>query len=576
MFARAKTALDPQHNRRGQVISADAAVIGAGIGGLTAAAMLARQGYKVAVLERDVHPGGCAAGFSKDGYRFAVGATVAMGFEPGGLHQRIYKLLGQKPRYVNVDPAIRVHLPEHPERGEVTVNIATERQAWQAEVARAFPSDTVRETAAKQAFWRKTAALAKGLGYAAKRFPVMPFKHLYDVLDTAKAAHPSLLPVFANLHRSVADLLTDIDDSYHRAFIDGQLLDAMQTTADNCVAPNGALALDIYRAGCQYKIGGLETIAQDLADYVTAQGGVVLYSTLAKEIATDGRRVCGVATNRANIDAPVVISAIPLANTANLLPTETPSDLPKRADAQPEMWGAFTLYMGVDERALPADVHFYEQVTDLDTHQAAGNCLISISPAWDRQRAPEGKRAITVSTHVEAARWLDIAHDKEAYQHEKHAFERLLLRQVERALPNIRDGIEVFLSGTPKTFRGFTRRVGGTVGGIPQTRQAANFAAPSHRSDIGGLFLAGDTVFPGQGTLGVTVSGYNAARSAGRYLNRTTAKRARARPLTQQDDTNPTRAPRQDDRIVTSSAELVTSQNTPQPQDTSHSKEIPV
>ena len=190
MFARAKTALDPQHNRRGQVISADAAVIGAGIGGLTAAAMLARQGYKVAVLERDVHPGGCAAGFSKDGYRFAVGATVAMGFEPGGLHQRIYKLLGQKPRYVNVDPAIRVHLPEHPERGEVTVNIATERQAWQAEVSPAFPSKTPREATAKETFRRKTAALAKGLAYAAKRFPVMPFKHVYDLLDTAEAAHP--------------------------------------------------------------------------------------------------------------------------------------------------------------------------------------------------------------------------------------------------------------------------------------------------------------------------------------------------------------------------------------------------
>lgn len=525
-----------QQNRRGNVISADAIVIGAGIAGLTAAAMLAKEGYKVAVLERDVHPGGCAAGFSQEGYRFAVGATVAMGFEQGGLHDRIYRMLGMQPRYIPVNPAIRVHLPDR------KAWVMTDRDAWQAELARVFPG---RDMAAKKAFWRKAAGLARGLAHAAKRFPVMPFKHPWDVFDTARAAHPALLPVFANLHRTVADLMTDIDDPYHRAFVDGQLLDAMQTTAEHCVAPNGALALDIYRYGCQYKIGGLETIAQDLADYLQAHGGHVFHSTLAKAINSTDKRVQGVTTNRAQFDAPVVISAVPLANTAALLADDitnsVTSNLPQRAAAQPEMWGAFTLYLGVDERVLPEDVHVYEQVTDLDTHRAAGNCLVSISPAWDRSRSPKGKRAITVSTHVDAATWLAHARNKEVYQQEKQRFETILLNQVEKALPNVRAGIEVMMSGSPRTFYNFTRRASGTVGGIPQTLAAANFAAPSHRSDVRGLYLAGDTVFPGQGTLGVSVSGYNAARSAARFLRRappnkvkyTNLQQANIQPTTQ-------------------------------------------
>ena len=62
-------------------------VIGAGVGGLTAAALLAKRGFDVTVLEAHVEPGGCAATFFHKGYRFDVGATLVGGFHPGGPHQ---------------------------------------------------------------------------------------------------------------------------------------------------------------------------------------------------------------------------------------------------------------------------------------------------------------------------------------------------------------------------------------------------------------------------------------------------------------------------------------------------------
>jgi C-3',4' desaturase CrtD len=495
---------------RHELTSADAVIIGSGIAGLTSAAMLAQRGYKVVVLERDIHPGGCAAGWSQDGYRFAVGATVAMGFEQGGVHREIYNRLGLEPRYVEVNPAIRVHLPDR------KVEVKTNHAEWFKEVTEKFPG----QSEEKLAFWREVRQLADAMYYVSRHFPVMPFKHWQDVLDTAKGAHPKLLPVLLNLWKTVKQRLEyfRINDNAHKAFVDGQLLDSMQTTSDDCVAVNGAFALDIYRFGCQYKVGGLESIAKDLATYVTNHGGEVRYATRAKAIFNDNGVVKGVATNQGDIDAPIVISAIPLENTSELLSEPLSSNLPKRANMQSEMWGAFTLYMGVDERCLPEDVHFFEQVTDIDRQHNADNLLISISPAWDRSRAPEGKRAITVSTHVNARHWMNLAQDKQQYTVAKRNLEHTLLNQIERALPNIRDGIEVMLSGSPKTFKNFTLRSGGTVGGFPQTLRHANFAAPSHRTDIRGLFLAGDTIFPGQGTLGVTVSGFNAARSAARLL----------------------------------------------------------
>ena len=48
------------------------------------AAILARAGLEVTVLEAQVYPGGCASTYLHKGYRFESGATLAGGFYPGG------------------------------------------------------------------------------------------------------------------------------------------------------------------------------------------------------------------------------------------------------------------------------------------------------------------------------------------------------------------------------------------------------------------------------------------------------------------------------------------------------------
>ena len=87
-------------------------VIGAGIGGLTTAAILAQAGLDVTVLEAHVYPGGCAGTFYHQGYRFDVGATLAGGFYAGGPMDQVAQATGVRawPAHV-AEPAMVVHLP---------------------------------------------------------------------------------------------------------------------------------------------------------------------------------------------------------------------------------------------------------------------------------------------------------------------------------------------------------------------------------------------------------------------------------------------------------------------------------
>ncbi len=69
----------------------DVIVIGAGCGGITAGALLAKQGRKTLVLEQSDRVGGCCSTYEHGGYRFDVGATI---LEIIGPFERAFEKLG--------------------------------------------------------------------------------------------------------------------------------------------------------------------------------------------------------------------------------------------------------------------------------------------------------------------------------------------------------------------------------------------------------------------------------------------------------------------------------------------------
>ncbi|PLZ77976.1 FAD-dependent oxidoreductase, partial [Fischerella thermalis] len=150
-------------NHRGGKTKSRVIIIGAGIGGLTAGALLARRGYSVLILDQALVPGGCASTFKRKGFTFDVGATQVAGLEPGGIHYRIFSELEiDLPPATPCDPACAVFLP-----GENTpINVWRDPQKWQEERQRQFPGS--------EPFWQLIAELFKASWKFQGRDPVLP------------------------------------------------------------------------------------------------------------------------------------------------------------------------------------------------------------------------------------------------------------------------------------------------------------------------------------------------------------------------------------------------------------------
>ena len=151
-------------------------VVGAGIGGLTAGALLAKRNYEVLILDQALVPGGCASTFKRKGFTFDVGATQVAGLEPGGIHHRIFSELEiELPRATPCDPACAVYLP-----GETTpINVWRNPEKWHEERLRQFPGS--------EPFWNLLSTLFKASWKFQARDPVLPPRSWWDLLQLTTA-----------------------------------------------------------------------------------------------------------------------------------------------------------------------------------------------------------------------------------------------------------------------------------------------------------------------------------------------------------------------------------------------------
>ena len=476
----------------------DIVVIGAGAAGLTAAAMLARDGASVVVLEQHNVVGGCASFFLRDGVKFDVGATLAGGFGPRGLHQRCFDALGIAIEAERVDPAMVVHLPH-----ATITRYGDDR--WKTERLRVFGREG-------EAFWQLQEAIADRAWDFAAHLPMLPYDKagIAGFFQGLRARH---LPLARFIGQSVASRLPD--QPLLRRFIDAQLLITAQAAAQDTDLLYGATSLDLAREGVYHLPQGVAQISTQLARGVRKHGGRISYRTRARHIRTNAHgSITGIETEEDFIPARFVISSLPVHDTAQLLDASLSASLLRKSESLSGSWGAFMAYVTLRASVLPDDAILHHQIVTTAEGPLGEGRSIFCSLSRSGERAPSGLRALTMSTHTDVAHWERAVHEGSVAK-EKVRYGALFLAALESIFPGAQDGVVHIEYATPMTFARYTGRNRGLVGGLPQRPWHANLTAFSHVSGIGGLILCGDTTFPGQSTVGAALSGIGAARAAG-------------------------------------------------------------
>lgn len=486
-------------------------VIGAGIGGLTASALLARRGYQVSIFEQALVPGGCASTFKRRGFTFDVGATQVAGLEPGGIHHRIFQELEiELPTATFCDPACAVFLPGESE----PIRVWRDPQQWQAERQRQFPGS--------EPFWQLLAKLFRASWKFQARDPVLPPRNLWDVWQLAKSVRLDTLITVPFTLMSVGDALKLYGlerDKRLKTFLDLQLKLYSQVDADETALLYAATALAVSQSpqGLYHLQGSMQVLSDRLVAALEKYGAKLYLRHSIDKIHTQSGKVAAVTIRNQKTqqvwqeDTDEVVANVTAQNLVKLLDSNSIANYQRRIDKLPPASGAFVIYLGVKKEAIePQCPPHLQFLYDYEGVIGENNSLfVSVSKPGDG-RASEGFATIIASCFTDVEMWWKGT--TEDYQELKQQYTTEAIARLAQYFHLTSDTIIHQEVATPRTFARFTARERGIVGGIGQRISTFGPFGIATRTPIKQLWLVGDSTHPGEGTAGVSYSALTVVR----------------------------------------------------------------
>jgi phytoene dehydrogenase-like protein len=483
----------------------DVLVVGSGMGALTSACLLARDGLRVAVLEQNWLPGGCTSSYWRKGFVFESGATTLVGLDAQMPLRHLLDELGLDLPAVPLELPMQVHLAD----GQV-LNRYQDLDQWIAEAERVFGPQGQRP------FWEFCYRVSQFVWDTSLRQTAFPPTRLADLVACAARASLRQVSYARYALYSTEWLLKKYGLWGNRQFVDfvnEQLLITAQNHAPEVNVLFGATALCYTNYGNYYVNGGLINLVKPLADYLERQGGAVwLRHHVAQVRAVPGgyEATC---TRKGKPDVAFrgrfVVSGIPINNTLPLFaqggakPAPQPGFIARLAAKvlpSPQLNSAFQMGIGFRRRAELPSIHHQVHLPQPLPGTGSASIFVSFSHPADHSRADEpGLGVASVSTHVR--------HPAANMGFDKALAEQAILDTLASRGLLAREDVVYIHSSTPAAWEKWTQRAHGFVGGYPQYMAIKPWQMLDARLDGRGAYLCGDTAYPGQGIPGATLSG---------------------------------------------------------------------
>lgn len=478
--------------------SYDAVVIGAGIGGLVAANLLARGGLSVLVVEQHYMVGGYCSIFRRDGFTFDASTHFypMLGnpeTEPG----RLLVDLGVATRWLRMDPVDVFHFPDG-SRFEVPVDFETYRARLQAE----FPA----QVAGLEAFFAaaREANTAGLLGY-------------FRGQRSARLERWENWTVREALDRFISDpklqLLLTADCPHwgssprRTSFV----FDSMLRMA--------------YFLGNYYPEGSSQAFTDELARCLEERGGQILTSTAAVRIVTAGGRAeavemettRGARRGRHVVRCGQVIANGDLRHTLGDLLRHSPEAaglLASTARMRPS-YPCFLTHLGLmgvpRDEIEEAQGYYWNDWNPDEVGRGALACKVFSPTLFDPDLAPPGGQIVILQKVVDIELGSSDASSDPARR--KAEIERYVLAQFERVLPGVSRAIVSRSSASERTAERFTRNRAGAMLGWEMAPDQLGSRRPDVASPFPNLHFVGHWTRPGGGVAPVFVSAMRAAEA---------------------------------------------------------------
>lgn len=480
-----------------------AVVIGAGLGGLSAAMRLGAKGYAVTVIDRLDKVGGRGSSISQDGHRFDLGPTIVTVPQ---VFDSLWEVCG---RDFRKDVDLRPLDPFYEIRWEdgTILKASGDHDRMLDQVRRMSPGDV-------KGYERflKDSKRRYVVGYEG-----MLTKPMHKVWETIK-----VLPEFAVLRadRSILGLVKSrVKDprlqmalSFHPLFIGG---DPMNVTSIYALVSHLETTFGVH-----YAMGGVQAIADAMANVVRSQGGQIRLGVQADDILIQEGAAQGVALKDGEtLHAPLVVSNADAGHTYKHLMRKKKTKTRwtnRKLDSRRWSMGLFVWYFGtkgtrdkwkdVGHHTIMSGPRYEGLLQDIfiKGHLADDMSLYVHRPSvTDPHVAPEGDDtfyALSPVPHLGFDNPVDWEAEKESYK-----------AKVAKVLQGLIPGFEEHLSSeiifTPEDFRDRYLSPNGSGFSIePRILQSAWFRPHNVSEEAKGLFLVGAGTHPGAGVPGVVSS----------------------------------------------------------------------